>query len=170
MKNKKLTIGISLFILVILGIFASSKFILKDAKAETEFEKMKEAAKHCTNPSDTDPECAQSFKQLRTESEHMRAQKSAQEKIGTVGKYGEDDGFNAMEYLSTWNYNNLPENERGKFYKETIRADGSLLREYWIYAEDKEIEIAPGVFFPALLRVHVRQAPPEHVPGLHQCS
>ncbi|HLG24893.1 MAG TPA: multicopper oxidase domain-containing protein [Candidatus Nanoarchaeia archaeon] len=149
MKNKKLTIGISLFILVILGIFASSKFILKDAKAETEFEKMKEAAKHCTNPSDTDPECAQSFKQLRTESEHMRAQKSAQEKIGTVGKYGEDDGFNAMEYLSTWNYNNLPENERGKFYKETIRADGSLLREYWIYAEDKEIEIAPGVFFPA---------------------
>ncbi|MBI3027734.1 multicopper oxidase domain-containing protein [Candidatus Woesearchaeota archaeon] len=54
-----------------------------------------------------------------------------------------------MEYLTAWNFNNLPPEERSKYYKETKRADGSLLREYWIYAEDKEIEIAPGVFFPA---------------------
>jgi FtsP/CotA-like multicopper oxidase with cupredoxin domain len=34
-------------------------------------------------------------------------------------------------------------------YKETRRPDGSLLREYEVVAVDREIEIAPGVFFPA---------------------
>ena len=141
-----------LIILFLVAGFAALKYAAKNVKAETEFDKMKEAAKYCTNPADTDPQCAQSFEQLRKDSEHMqtmRAQKSAQEKIGVVGKYGEDDGFNAMEYLSTWNYDNLPANERSKYYRESKRADGSLLREYWIYAEDKEIEIAPRVFFPA---------------------
>ena len=136
-------------ILLLIAGFATLKYVTKDVKAETEFNKMKEAAKYCTNPADTDPQCAQSFEQLRKDSEHMQAQKSAQEKIGIVGTYGEDDGFNATEYLSTWNYNNLPATERSKYYRETKRADGSLLREYWMYAEDKEIEIAPGVFFPA---------------------
>src|SRR3989338_351325 len=138
-----------LIILFLIAGFATLKYVTKDVKAETDFDKMKEAARYCTNPADTGPQCTQSFEQLRRDSENMQAQKSAQEKMGIVGKYGEDDGFNATEYLSTWNYNNLPANERIKYYRETKRADGSLLREYWIYAEDKEIEIAPGVFFPA---------------------
>ena len=120
-----------------------------EIKSESDFDKMKMAAKNCTNPSDTDPNCLQSFEELKKESGHTQAQKSAQEKIGIVGEYGKDDGFDATEYLSTWNYNNLPPNERSKYYKETPRADGSLLREYWLSAEDKEIEIAPGIFFPA---------------------
>ena len=36
-----------------------------------------------------------------------------------------------------------------RYYKETPRPDGTLLREYQIVAVDREIEIAPGVFFPA---------------------
>ncbi|MBI2559133.1 multicopper oxidase domain-containing protein [Candidatus Woesearchaeota archaeon] len=107
---------------------------------------MKEAASHCTQPSATDPECMESFKKLQ--SSHRDAQRTAQEKVGIVGSYPSND-FDPIEYLSTWNYNHLPANERSKYYRETKRADGSLLREYWIYAEDKEIEIAPGVFFPA---------------------
>jgi len=140
-----------LIILFLVAGFATLKYVAKDVKAETEFDKMKEAAKYCTNPTSTDPKCIESFAEMRgiMHSSSNDPQRTAQEKIGIVGKYGEDDGFNAMEYLSTWNYNNLPTNERNKYYRETKRSDGSLLREYWIYAEDKEIEIAPGVFFPA---------------------
>ena len=42
-----------------------------------------------------------------------------------------------------------PEDQRARFYRETPRPDGSLLREYEIFAVDREIEIAPGVMFPA---------------------
>lgn len=136
--------------ILLIGFFALADST-KDAKANPEFDKLKEAAKYCTNPTDTGPQCLDSFKEMKgmMGSDSNDLQRTAQEKIGIDGKYGEDDGFNATEYLSTWNYNNLPPRERSKFYKETKRADGSLLREYWIYAEDKEIEIAPGVFFPA---------------------
>ena len=83
-------------------------------------------------------------------SEYRKLQQIAQENAGMVGDVGEDAiGINPMEYLSTWNFNNLPPEERKKYYKETKREDGSLLREYWFYAEDKEIEVAPGIFFPA---------------------
>ena len=40
-------------------------------------------------------------------------------------------------------------NERSRFYRETPRDDGTLLREYEFFAVDREIEIAPGLFFPA---------------------
>ena len=36
-----------------------------------------------------------------------------------------------------------------RYYRETKRPDGSLLREYEIFAVDREIEIAPGIMFPA---------------------
>ena len=36
-----------------------------------------------------------------------------------------------------------------RFYRETPRPDGTLLREYELVAVDREIEIAPGIFFPA---------------------
>ncbi|MBI2044796.1 multicopper oxidase domain-containing protein [Candidatus Pacearchaeota archaeon] len=69
---------------------------------------------------------------------------------GAQGFVGEDAiGINPTEFLTTWNFNNLPTDERSKYYKETRLGDGTLLREYWIYAIDREIEVAPGIFYPA---------------------
>jgi FtsP/CotA-like multicopper oxidase with cupredoxin domain len=68
--------------------------------------------------------------------------------MGTVGRVS-FDAFNPTTYLRSWNFSELPPEERGKYYRETPRPDGSLLREYEIYAVDREIEIAPGMFFPA---------------------
>lgn len=139
---------IPLVILIILiSGFLVLKYFSKDVEASPEFDKLKEAAKYCTNPTSTDPKCLESFKELRSKSSHMQSQQTAQEKFGVVGDYSDD--FDPTEYLTTWNFNNLPAEERKKYYKETKRPDGSLLREYWINVEDKEIEIAPGVFFPA---------------------
>jgi hypothetical protein len=70
--------------------------------------------------------------------------------MGTIGETGVDPiGIDPMEYLRTWNFNNISDAERAKFYKESTLPSGQLLREYWFYAEDREIEIAPGVIFPA---------------------
>jgi len=57
--------------------------------------------------------------------------------------------FNPSDFLRASNFSNLPPHERSRYYRETRQPDGSLLREYEIIAVDREIEIAPGVFFPA---------------------
>jgi FtsP/CotA-like multicopper oxidase with cupredoxin domain len=57
--------------------------------------------------------------------------------------------FDPSAFLRTWNFSDLPAERRGRFYRETPRPDGSMLREYQLVAIDREIEIAPGVFFPA---------------------
>jgi FtsP/CotA-like multicopper oxidase with cupredoxin domain len=66
----------------------------------------------------------------------------------TVGRVSTDD-FNPTTFLRAWNFSDLPPGQREKFYRETRRPDGSLLREYEIFGVDREIEIAPGLFFPA---------------------
>jgi FtsP/CotA-like multicopper oxidase with cupredoxin domain len=68
--------------------------------------------------------------------------------MGPVGKVS-TDGFNPTSFLRAWNFSDLPPDQRQRFYRETTREDGTLLREYNIVAFDREIEIAPGVFFPA---------------------
>jgi manganese oxidase len=68
--------------------------------------------------------------------------------MGAVGRVS-TEAFDPMTYLTSWNFSELPAERRSKFYRETARPDGSLLREYNIFAVDREIEIAPGVFFPA---------------------
>jgi FtsP/CotA-like multicopper oxidase with cupredoxin domain len=68
--------------------------------------------------------------------------------MGIVGRVGEDL-FNPSRYLRTWNFSDLPVEERAKYYRETVRPDGTRLREYEIFGVDREIEIAPGLFFPA---------------------
>lgn len=68
--------------------------------------------------------------------------------MGTVGRVA-PDRFNPVTFLKTWNFNDLAPEERLKYYRETPRPDGTLLREYDIFAADREIEIAPGLFFPA---------------------
>ena len=68
--------------------------------------------------------------------------------MGVVGHVPTDD-FDPTRFLTAWNFNDLPPDERAKVYRETSRPDGSTFREYEFVAFDKEIEIAPGVFFPA---------------------
>jgi FtsP/CotA-like multicopper oxidase with cupredoxin domain len=52
-------------------------------------------------------------------------------------------------YLRSFNFSHLPAGQRARYYRESTLADGRLLREYEIFAVDREIEIAPGLFFPA---------------------
>ena len=85
---------------------------------------------------------------LKEAANYHHLQQMAQERIGVVGKVSPQD-FDPMEFLTTWNFNNLPPDERSRYYKETPLPGNRLLREYWFYAVDKEIEIAPGIFFPA---------------------
>lgn len=68
--------------------------------------------------------------------------------MGPVGHVAAG-GFNPTTYLRSWNFSELAPERRADFYRETRRPDGTLLREYEIFAVDREIEIAPGVFFPA---------------------
>jgi FtsP/CotA-like multicopper oxidase with cupredoxin domain len=72
----------------------------------------------------------------------------AAHRMGPVGRVS-TEAFHPATYLRAWNFSNLAAEERARYYKETPRPDGSLLREYEIVAVDREIEIAPGVFFPA---------------------
>jgi FtsP/CotA-like multicopper oxidase with cupredoxin domain len=68
--------------------------------------------------------------------------------MGLVGQVGSDQ-LVPSKYLRAWNFSDLAPAERSKFYRETPRPDGTMLREYDFYAVDREIEIAPGMFFPA---------------------
>jgi FtsP/CotA-like multicopper oxidase with cupredoxin domain len=65
--------------------------------------------------------------------------------VGLVDK----SRFDPSKFLRSWNFSNLPDADRSRVYRETPRPDGTLLREYEIFAVDREIEIAPGVYFPA---------------------
>lgn len=68
--------------------------------------------------------------------------------MGTVGRVT-STAIKPTSYLRSWNFSDVIGSRRADFYKETQRPDGSLLREYQIFAYDREIEIAPGLFFPA---------------------
>ena len=78
----------------------------------------------------------------------VRLQRLAQGSIGPTGEFAEG-GFDPTAFLETWNFNDLPPQERSKFYKEFRLADGRTLREYRFYTVDKDIEVSPGVSFPA---------------------
>src|SRR4030095_2504728 len=68
--------------------------------------------------------------------------------MGPVGRVS-TEAFNRTTYTRAWNFSDRPEDQRARYYRETPRRDGTLLREYQIVAVDREIEIAPGVYFPA---------------------
>jgi len=68
--------------------------------------------------------------------------------MGAVGRVSTET-FDPMRFLRAWNFSDLADEERSRFYRETPQPDGTLLREYEIFAVDREIEIAPGLFFPA---------------------
>ena len=67
---------------------------------------------------------------------------------GTVGRV-DPVSFDPSRFVRSWNFNALTPDAQSRFYRETTRPDGTFLREYEIYAVDREIEIAPGVTFPA---------------------
>src|SRR5574338_519694 len=68
--------------------------------------------------------------------------------MGPVGRV-KPGGFDPSGFLRAWNFSDIPSADRGRFYRESLRPDGTRLREYDVFAVDREIEIAPGVFFPA---------------------
>jgi FtsP/CotA-like multicopper oxidase with cupredoxin domain len=68
--------------------------------------------------------------------------------MGTIGRVSTDI-FDPAAYLRAWNFSDVPAGRRDAVYQETRRPDGTWLREYQIHAVDREIEIAPGLFFPA---------------------
>jgi FtsP/CotA-like multicopper oxidase with cupredoxin domain len=76
------------------------------------------------------------------------AMQHAAHTMGPVGRVS-TESFDPAIYLRSWNFSHLPPVERDRFYRETPRPDGTLLREYEMVAVDREIEIAPGIFFPA---------------------
>jgi manganese oxidase len=72
----------------------------------------------------------------------------AAHRSGPIGRTSLD-AFNPSTFLRAWNFSDRSPAERGRYYRESARPDGSMLREYELVAVDREIEIAPGVFFPA---------------------
>jgi len=82
---------------------------------------------------------SQSLSEVQHENPHL---------MGAVGRVS-TEAFDPSAFLRTWNFSNLTDTERARFYRETPRANGTLLREYEMFAVDREVEIAPGVFFPA---------------------
>ena len=68
--------------------------------------------------------------------------------MGAVGRVTSNI-FDPTAFLRAWNFSDLPDERRKSVYRESPRPDGSVLREYQLVAIDREIEIAPGVFFPA---------------------
>jgi FtsP/CotA-like multicopper oxidase with cupredoxin domain len=67
---------------------------------------------------------------------------------GPVGRVS-TEAFDPAVFTRSWNFSDLAPDRRPRFYREQRRPDGSLLREYDLVASDREIEIAPGIFFPA---------------------
>ncbi len=68
--------------------------------------------------------------------------------LGVVGTV-DTTLFHPGRFLESWNFSELEAAERDRYYRETPQADGTTLREYELFAVDREVEIAPGVFFPA---------------------
>ncbi len=78
MNKSKIIIGIAAFF-IIAGIL-SLKYLAKDVNTQTEFDKLKEAAKHCTNPVSADPKCLETFSEMQKNS-NFTPQKTAQGKV-----------------------------------------------------------------------------------------
>ena len=66
--------------------------------------------------------------------------------MGAVGRVS-TESFDPSVFLRTWNFSDLSQVERRRFYRETPREDGTMLREYELFSVDREIEIAPGSSF-----------------------
>ena len=71
-------------------------------------------------------------------------------RMGTVGTIGEDrQPVRPMHFLGAFNETEFPELLPSDFHLESKLPNGARLHEYLFIASDKEIEIAPGLYFPA---------------------
>jgi len=70
---------------------------------------------------------------------------------GTVGSIAFDgrEPCDPFHFLTAFNTTEFPQQIPGPFYQESSWTGGRLLREYLFVARDKQIEIAPGLYFPA---------------------
>ena len=70
--------------------------------------------------------------------------------MGTVGTIGADrQPVRPMHFLGAFNETEFPKLLPGDFYRKSKLPNGQTLHEYRFVAIDREIEIAPGVYFPA---------------------
>lgn len=71
--------------------------------------------------------------------------------MGTIGSISQEERsiFDPSQFLTDWNFSFLDSEKRPQFYKESRLENGQRLREYLFVARDREIEIAPGLYFPA---------------------
>jgi len=76
------------------------------------------------------------FYQTASATQHQRDHGNLNRVAGTVN--AQRNGFDPLEILTDWDTGST-----------SMLPDGRTLREYYITAVDKEIEIAPGVLFPA---------------------
>jgi len=69
--------------------------------------------------------------------------------LTTVGDIAFDgrQPLDPFHYLTAFNECEFP--PHSDWYRESRLSSGQLLREYEIFAYDKEIEVAPGIYFPA---------------------
>ena len=63
------------------------------------------------------------------EPEAVRGWSTRRTLMGPVGRVS-TDVFDPAVFSGAWNFSDLPAAERARFYRETPRPDGSLLREY----------------------------------------
>ena len=71
-------------------------------------------------------------------------------RMGTVGTIGQDrQPVRPMHFLGAFNETEFPELLPSDFHLESKLPNGARLHEYLFIASDKEIEIAPGLYFPA---------------------
>ena len=73
--------------------------------------------------------------------------------MGMVGTVGDKNrSVNPLHFLNSFNETEFPSLLHGlgrEFYRESRLTNGQTLREYLFVALDREIEIAPGIYFPA---------------------
>ena len=61
----------------------------------------------------------------------------AAHRMGPVGRVS-TEAFDPSTYLRSWNFSDRAPEERSRYYRETPRPDGTLLREYEIVAVSYE--------------------------------
>ena len=70
--------------------------------------------------------------------------------MGTVGQISPKyKPMDAMGFLKAFNRTEFPQQLGGDFYRSSTLPNGQKLHEYLFIAQDKQIAIAPGIYFPA---------------------
>ncbi len=59
------------------------------------------------------------------------------------------NNINPSTYLTTWNFSNLPPDQRAQYYQQKELPDGTMQRTYWITVTVKTITLASGITFKA---------------------